>query len=176
MFILFHAEYQPLPLLARVRALLWRFKKRKLGKSKTIWIQILIKTDSQWVCVTCKQCAFLNRALMVGWCGNMDYVWFYGSYTEQFRNVDDLTLKEKTICRVKAGYCFLTEYRLRCYFPLVLVWLFSDEGLKPDRPINQPKRSGKYSARPFKDTFNKTNKWMQQQASHSPLIQTAGNI
>lgn len=117
---LFHAEYQPLLLLAHVCVPfcddLKRKGRRKIGKSKTIWIQILIKTDCQWVCVTCKQCAFLYRALMVGWCGNRDYVWFYGLYIEQLGKFDDLTLKEKTICWVKAGYCFyLTEYRLRCH-------------------------------------------------------------
>lgn len=128
--ILNHIQTSDVPPLSRwistspapgacVCALLWQFqkkkKRKKIGKSKTIWIQILIKTDCQWVCVTCKQCAFLNRALMVGWCGNTDYVWFYGSYIEQLGKFDDLTLEEKTICWVKAGYYFLTEYRLRCH-------------------------------------------------------------
>jgi len=34
---------------------------------------------------------------------------------EQLGKFDDLTLEEKTIRRVKAGYYFLTEYRLRSH-------------------------------------------------------------
>lgn len=63
MFLLFHTEYQPLPLLAHVRGpfvTIVEKRRRKTEKSKTIWIQILITTDCQWACVTYKQSAIFE--------------------------------------------------------------------------------------------------------------------
>lgn len=59
MFLLFHAEYQPLPPLAHVRAPFVTIVEK--GKMKHhLWIKISIKTDCQWVCVTYKQSAFFK--------------------------------------------------------------------------------------------------------------------